>query len=103
METYKLRFFFDNFAGVCLWAGDIATMERFDYPVDLACCRFPATFQRLVIPSSHAGSGMFTKNGHGRPATPWPCLQKTAGHSLVGLNRHCRMATRLPTSLLQGS
>ena len=35
METYKLRFFFDNFAGVCLWAGDIATMERFDYPVDL--------------------------------------------------------------------
>lgn len=35
METYKLRFFFDNFAGVCLWAGNTATMERFDYPVDL--------------------------------------------------------------------
>ena len=41
METYKLRFFFDNFAGVCLWAGDIATMERFDYPVDLDMLPIP--------------------------------------------------------------
>ena len=33
--TYRLRFFFDAGSGICLWAGNDATRERFGYPVPL--------------------------------------------------------------------
>jgi hypothetical protein len=32
--TYRLRFFFDTGSGVCLWSGNEATRERYDYPVE---------------------------------------------------------------------
>lgn len=31
MATYQLRFFSDGDAGVCLWGGNSATVERFGY------------------------------------------------------------------------
>lgn len=34
MSKYRLRYFFDPGAGVCLWAANDAARERFDYPVD---------------------------------------------------------------------
>jgi hypothetical protein len=34
MPNYKLRYFFDPGAGVCLWAGNDNARERFGYPVD---------------------------------------------------------------------
>ncbi len=35
ITMYTLRFFFDNLVGVCVWSGDKATYERFDYPIFL--------------------------------------------------------------------
>lgn len=31
---YRLHFFFDTGSGVCLWAGNDAARERYDYPID---------------------------------------------------------------------
>jgi hypothetical protein len=41
MARYVLRFFFDNCAGVCLWSGNDAAHEAFDYPVDLDMLPLP--------------------------------------------------------------
>ena len=92
METYKLRFFFDNFAGVCLWAGDIATMERFDYPVDL---------DMLPIPSelSEAGDSLIARwERHVYDEHPWP-----SGDSLAVFARDCRAFVGLLESALPDS
>lgn len=32
---FVLRFFFDAGSGICLWSGNDAARERFDYPVEL--------------------------------------------------------------------
>jgi hypothetical protein len=38
---YILRFFFDAGSGVCLWSGNKAAEERFDYPVETARLNLP--------------------------------------------------------------
>ena len=89
METYKLRFFFDNFAGVCLWAGDTATMERFDYPVDL---------DMLPIPHNLTGVGgalIARWERHVYEKQPWP-----PGDSLAVFARDCRAFVGLLESTL---
>jgi hypothetical protein len=32
--TYRLRFFFDMGSGICLWSGNEAAGQRYDYPVE---------------------------------------------------------------------
>ena len=43
----RLRFFFDAFAGVCLWAGDDAARARYDYAIELSQLGLPADVQVL--------------------------------------------------------
>ncbi len=92
MATYKLRFFFDNIAGVCLWAGDTATMERFDYPVDL---------DMLPIPSdlSEAADSLIARwERHVYEERPWP-----PGDSLAVFAKDCRaFVGRLESALPDG-
>lgn len=38
---YVLRYFFDCATGTCLWAGNEATANAFDYPVDLHMLNLP--------------------------------------------------------------
>lgn len=42
MATYKLRFFFDNVSGICLWGGNAATVDRFGYTVELPDLPLPS-------------------------------------------------------------
>lgn len=79
MATYKFRFFFDNFAGVCLWAGDTATRERFDYPVELNMLPVP----RDLI---EAGDSLIRRwEQHVYEQSPWP-----SGDSIAVFARDCR-------------
>ncbi len=41
MPRYILRYFFDCSTGACLWAGNAATADVFDYPVDLHMLNLP--------------------------------------------------------------
>jgi hypothetical protein len=45
---YLLRYLFDPGAGCCLWVGDDATCERFDYPVDHAALPLTRTTQARI-------------------------------------------------------
>lgn len=79
MATHTLRFFFDNFAGVCLWAGDAATMERFDYPVGLNMLPVPRDLME-------AGDSLIRRwEQHVYEQSPWP-----SGDSLAVFARDCR-------------
>ena len=79
MATYKFRFFFDNVAGVCLWAGDTATMERFDYPVALNMLSISGYL-------SEAGDALITRwERHVFEKQPWP-----SGDSLRVFATDCR-------------
>jgi hypothetical protein len=79
MATHKLRFFFDNFAGVCLLAGDTATMERFAYPVDLNMQPVPRDLRE-------AGDSLIALwERHVYEQRPWP-----SGDSLAVFARDCR-------------
>lgn len=49
MAEYRLRYFFDPGAGVCLWADNAATLERFDYPVDAEHLSLPENTWRRVL------------------------------------------------------
>lgn len=92
MATYKFRFFFDNIAGVCLWAGDTATMERFNYPVFL---------DMLPIPSDliETGDSLIERwEQHVYEERPWP-----PGNSLAVFARDCRaFVCRLESALPDG-
>lgn len=92
MATYKLRCFFDNIAGVCLWAGDTATMERFDYPVFL---------DRLPTPSglTETGDSLIGRwERHVYEERPWP-----PGDSLAVFARDCcAFVGRLESALPDG-
>jgi hypothetical protein len=33
-RPYRVRFFFDYGSGICLWAGNALTRERFGYPIE---------------------------------------------------------------------
>ncbi|HEV2461879.1 MAG TPA: hypothetical protein VGS80_26275, partial [Ktedonobacterales bacterium] len=33
-RPYRIRFFFDYGSGICLWAGNALTRERFGYPIE---------------------------------------------------------------------
>lgn len=48
MAEYRLRFFFDPGAGVCLWADSDATRKQFDYPVDARNLPLPEDTRRRV-------------------------------------------------------
>jgi len=79
MAAYKLRFFFDNVAGVCLWAGDTATMERFDYPVALDMLPISGDL-------TDAGGSLIARwERHVYEKQPWP-----SGDSLSIFARDCR-------------
>lgn len=39
--TYRLRFFFDNVSGICLWGGNAEAVNRFGYTVELADLPLP--------------------------------------------------------------
>lgn len=79
MAAYKLRFFFDNIAGVCLWAGDSATMEHFDYPIDLAMLPIPSDL-------TEAGDSLIARwERHVCEQHHWP-----SGDSLSVFARDCR-------------
>jgi hypothetical protein len=45
---YRLRFFFDPGAGVCLWSGNDAARERFGYPVENRSLPVPENLWRLL-------------------------------------------------------
>jgi hypothetical protein len=45
---YVLRFFFDAGSGVCLWSGNKAAEERFDYPVETAKLGLPPDLEREI-------------------------------------------------------
>lgn len=45
---YQLRYFFNFGAGVCLWAGNDATREIFDYPVSSAQLPITTTLKYRV-------------------------------------------------------
>lgn len=78
MATYKLRFFFDNFAGVCVWSGNSETFERFDYPIDLGMLPLPGA---LI----EAGNAIIRRwERHVFDNQPWP-----AGDSLATFARDC--------------
>ena len=49
MAKYSLRFFFDPGAGVCLWAGNDAAKERFEYAVDLSQLPLPENSRRRAL------------------------------------------------------
>lgn len=79
MAAYKLRFFFDNVAGVCLWAGDRATKERFNYPVAL---------DMLPISSELTKDGdalILRWERHVYEKQPWP-----SGDAISSFVRDCR-------------
>lgn len=42
---YVLRYFFDCATGTCLWAGNEATADAFDYPVDLYMLNLPDSLE----------------------------------------------------------
>jgi hypothetical protein len=44
--VYRLRFFFDTGAGVCLWSANDAARERFHYPVPIEALALPETLRR---------------------------------------------------------
>jgi hypothetical protein len=47
--TYRVRFSFDAGAGICLWAANDATRERYGYAIDAASLPIPESLgQRLV-------------------------------------------------------
>jgi len=46
---YRLRYFFDWGAGVCLWSDNEASRERFDYPVDVEELPLPTTIRRRAF------------------------------------------------------
>ena len=78
MAKYKLRFFFDNLVGVCVWSGNSETFERFDYPIDLNMLPLPGT---LI----EAGNSIIKRwERHVYDDHPWP-----AGDSLATLARDC--------------
>lgn len=78
MAKYKLRFFFDNLVGVCVWSGNSETFERFDYPIDLNMLPIPGT---LI----EAGNSIIKRwERHVFDNQPWP-----AGDSLASFARDC--------------
>jgi hypothetical protein len=48
MAKYRLRYFFDAGAGVCLWAANDAARESFDYAVDATALPLPDNTRRRV-------------------------------------------------------
>lgn len=78
MATYKLRFFFDNLVGVCVWSGNPETFERFDYPIDLNMLPLPGA---LI----DAGNAIIKRwERHVYENQPWP-----TGDSLATFARNC--------------
>ena len=47
MPRYVLRYFFDCATGTCLWAGNAATADAFDYPVDLYMLNLPESLSKF--------------------------------------------------------
>ena len=43
---YRLRYLFDTGSGHCLWSGNEAALEKFDYPVSLKELPLPETIRR---------------------------------------------------------
>jgi len=63
MATYRMRFFFDGCAGHCLWSGNDAAREKYDYPV---------SFDDLPLSDEmkRAGAALLDRAVDG--ATDWP-------------------------------
>lgn len=79
MAVYKLRFFFDNVAGVCLWAGDRVTKERFNYPVALDMLPISGELTK-------AGDALILRwKRHVYESQPWP-----SGDSIFSFEMDCR-------------
>jgi hypothetical protein len=49
MAKYRLRFFFDPGGGICLWAGNDAARERFDYAIDASQLPLPENTWRRIL------------------------------------------------------
>lgn len=49
MAKYRLRFFFDAGGGICLWAGNDAARERFDYAIVPSSLPIPENTWRRMI------------------------------------------------------
>lgn len=49
MPRYVLRYFFDPGSGICLWSGNDAARERFDYPVQLPDLGLPENLLRRAL------------------------------------------------------
>jgi hypothetical protein len=49
MAKYRLRYYFDAGAGVCLWAANDAARERFGYPIDAKELPLPENTWRRVL------------------------------------------------------
>jgi hypothetical protein len=47
--AYRLRFFFEAGAGVCLWGQDEATKERFGYAVELDSLSLPSDLDAAFV------------------------------------------------------
>lgn len=48
MPTYCLRFFFSPGGGICLWAGNDAARDEWDYPVDVQGLPLPENTWRYA-------------------------------------------------------
>lgn len=48
MSVYRLRFFFDPGSGICLWAANDATRDKWDYPVDAELLPLPENTWRFA-------------------------------------------------------
>jgi hypothetical protein len=53
MARYQLRFFFDPGAGTCLWAGNDAARERFNYAIDISHLHLPENTRRRMLHLCH--------------------------------------------------
>jgi len=49
MHLYRLRYFFSAGSNVCLWAGDEAARQKWDYPIDAQCLPLPENTWRLSL------------------------------------------------------
>jgi hypothetical protein len=87
MSKYKLRYFFDPGANICLWAANENARERFGYPVDISQLPISENTRRRVF---YVAAWYDTSIDWGHPAGPSPWhaderqLFNSAAQNLLG-------------------
>ncbi|MFO1262788.1 MAG: hypothetical protein U1E84_05510 [Rhodoferax sp.] len=60
--VYRLRFFFDGVSGICLWSGNAATTEKFDYPIEVDSLPLPREVVEAAEPLISRYTAFAAKN-----------------------------------------